>query len=99
WLAGRLGQGAVGHHFCAVSTALDKVAAFGIASDRVFGFWDWVGGRYSLWSAIGLPIMIAVGAENFSRFLEGAHHLDRHFADAPLDRNLPVMLGLIGYWH
>jgi glucose-6-phosphate isomerase len=99
WLAGRLGQGAVGHHFCAVSTALDKVAAFGIASDRVFGFWDWVGGRYSLWSAIGLPIMIAVGTENFLRFLEGAHHLDRHFADAPLNRNLPVMLGLIGYWH
>ena len=99
WLAGRLGRGAVGHHFCAVSTALDKVAAFGIAPDRVFGFWDWVGGRYSLWSAIGLPIMIAVGAGNFSRFLEGAHHLDRHFADAPLARNLPVMLGLVGYWH
>jgi glucose-6-phosphate isomerase len=99
WVAGRLGQGAVGHHFCAVSTALDKVAAFGIAKDRVFGFWDWVGGRYSLWSAIGLPIMIAVGGENFERFLQGAHDLDRHFAEAPLTQNLPVMLGLIGFWH
>ena len=99
WVADRLGQGAVGHHFCAVSTALDKVAAFGIADDRVFGFWDWVGGRYSLWSAIGLPIMIAVGGENFERFLQGAHDLDRHFAEAPLTQNLPVMLGLIGFWH
>ena len=99
WLSERLGQGAVAHHFCAVSTALEKVAAFGIQSDRVFGFWDWVGGRYSLWSAIGLPIMIAVGAENFGRFLDGANALDRHFATAPLAENLPVMLGLIGYWH
>ena len=67
WVAEALGQDAVRHHFAAVSTALDKVAAFGIAPDRVFGFWDWVGGRYSLWSAIGLPIMIAVGAGEFPR--------------------------------
>ena len=67
-------------HFAAVSTALDKVADFGIAPDRVFGFWDWVGGRYSLWAAIGLPIMIAVGAENFRDFLAGAHAMDEHFA-------------------
>ena len=65
WVGKALGADAVGHHFAAVSTALDKVAAFGIAPDRVFGFWDWVGGRYSLWSAIGLPIMIAVGPANF----------------------------------
>jgi glucose-6-phosphate isomerase len=99
WIGEKLGQGAVGHHFAAVSTALDKVAAFGISADRVFGFWDWVGGRYSLWSAIGLPIMIAIGQENFVRFLDGAHDLDHHFAEAPLTGNLPVLLGLIGFWH
>jgi glucose-6-phosphate isomerase len=99
WLAERLGSGAVGHHFAAVSTALDKVAEFGIGEDRVFGFWDWVGGRYSLWSAIGLPIMIAVGADSFGRMLDGAHALDRHFAEAPMEKNLPILLGLIGYWH
>jgi glucose-6-phosphate isomerase len=99
WVSEKLGSGAVAHHFAAVSTTLDKVAGFGIAEDRVFGFWDWVGGRYSLWSAIGLPIMIAVGARNFGRMLDGAHALDRHFAEAPAGKNLPVLLGLIGYWH
>ena len=99
WLVDRLGNGAVAHHFAAVSTALDKIAAFGISEDRVFGFWDWVGGRYSLWSAIGLPIMLAVGAKNFARMLYGAHALDRHFVEAPAERNLPMLLGLVGYWH
>jgi len=99
WVAEALGEAAVSAHFAAVSTALPKVAAFGIAPDRVFGFWDWVGGRYSIWSAIGLPLMIAIGPENFRRFLEGAHAMDVHFRDAPIDRNLPMMLGLIGYWH
>ncbi|MBO6900481.1 MAG: glucose-6-phosphate isomerase [Rhizobiaceae bacterium] len=99
WLTERLGSGAVAHHFAAVSTALDKVAEFGIGDDRVFGFWDWVGGRYSLWAAIGLPIMVAVGAQNFARLLDGAHALDRHFAEAPAAENLPLLLGLIGYWH
>ncbi|GAB5504893.1 MAG: glucose-6-phosphate isomerase [Rhizobiaceae bacterium] len=99
WLTERLGSGAVGQHFAAVSTALRKVAEFGIAEDRVFGFWDWVGGRYSLWSAIGLPIMIAVGSQNFARMLDGAHAMDRHFAEAPAAENLPILLGLIGYWH
>ncbi|MBO6717966.1 MAG: glucose-6-phosphate isomerase [Rhizobiaceae bacterium] len=99
WVAEKLGSGAVGHHFAAVSTALDKVAEFGIAQDRVFGFWDWVGGRYSLWSAIGLPIMIAVGPTNFIRMLDGAHALDRHFATAPARENLPLLLGLVGFWH
>jgi len=82
-----------------VSTALDKVAAFGIAPDRVFGFWDWVGGRYSLWSAIGLPIMIAVGPAHFRAFLAGAHDMDRHFAAAEPLANLPFILGLVGFWH
>ncbi|PYE86662.1 glucose-6-phosphate isomerase [Phyllobacterium leguminum] len=99
WVAEALGEAAVGAHFAAVSTALEKVAAFGIAPDRVFGFWDWVGGRYSIWSAIGLPLMIAVGPENFRRFLEGAHAMDVHFRDAPVEQNLAVTLGLIGYWH
>jgi glucose-6-phosphate isomerase len=99
WLAGKLGEAAVGSHFVAVSTALDKVAAFGIAQDRVFGFWDWVGGRYSLWSAIGLPIMLSVGPQDFGRFLDGGQAMDRHFATAPLEKNLPVLLGLVGWWH
>ena len=99
WIADALGEKAVGDHFAAISTALDKVAAFGIGSERVFGFWDWVGGRYSIWSAIGLPLMIAIGAENFNRFLAGAHAMDRHFKSAPLLENLPVLLGLTGVWY
>lgn len=99
WLAGKLGEAAVEAHFCAVSTALDKVAAFGISDQRVFGFWDWVGGRYSLWSAIGLPVMLAVGPARFREMLAGAHGMDRHFREAPLRQNLPVMLGLAGFYH
>jgi glucose-6-phosphate isomerase len=99
WVEAALGREAVASHFAAVSTALDKVAAFGIPRDRVFGFWDWVGGRYSLWSAIGLPIMIAVGPANFRAFLAGAHEVDEHFRAAPLLENIPVVLGLVGWWH
>jgi glucose-6-phosphate isomerase len=99
WIEAALGPDAVAAHFCAVSTALDKVAAFGIAADRVFGFWDWVGGRYSLWSAIGLPIMLAIGPERFRAFLDGAHAMDEHFRTAPLLENLPVVLGLVGFWN
>ncbi|TIS49507.1 glucose-6-phosphate isomerase [Mesorhizobium sp.] len=99
WVEKALGKEAIGKHFAAVSTALDLVAKFGIASDRVFGFWDWVGGRYSVWSAIGLPVMIAVGPRNFRAFLDGAHEMDEHFRSAPLQRNLPALLGLIGWWH
>ncbi|WP_306144588.1 glucose-6-phosphate isomerase [Roseibium sp. MMSF_3412] len=99
WIASALGEEAVGEHFAAVSTALDKVAAFGIDSARVFGFWDWVGGRYSIWSAIGLPLMIAIGPDAFSDFLEGAHAMDVHFQEAPLENNLPVLMALIGVWH
>ncbi|AFL48714.1 glucose-6-phosphate isomerase [Sinorhizobium fredii] len=99
FIAGKLGEAAVGHHFAAVSTALDKVAAFGIDAARVFGFWDWVGGRYSIWSAIGLPLMIAIGKENFGRFLDGAHAIDEHFRTAPVRENLPMLLGLIGFYH
>ncbi|MBZ9860811.1 glucose-6-phosphate isomerase [Mesorhizobium sp. CA12] len=99
WVQKALGKEAVGKHFAAVSTALDLVAKFGIEQDRVFGFWDWVGGRYSVWSAIGLPVMISVGPRNFRAFLDGAHEMDEHFRSAPMQKNLPVLLGLIGWWH
>ena len=99
WLAASLGEAAVGAHFCAVSTALEKCAAFGISADRIFGFWDWVGGRYSVWSAVGLPAAIAIGAENFRAFLAGAWEMDEHFRAAPLEKNLPVLLALAGVWH
>jgi glucose-6-phosphate isomerase len=99
WLVAALGEEAVASHFCAVSTALDKVSAFGIAPDRVFGFWDWVGGRYSLWSAVGLPVMLAIGPRHFGDMLDGAHAMDEHFRTAPLADNLPVLLGLVGIWH
>ncbi|KQZ32817.1 glucose-6-phosphate isomerase [Mesorhizobium sp. Root552] len=99
WIEKALGPNAVGRHFAAVSTALDLVARFGIASERVFGFWDWVGGRYSVWGAIGLPVMIAVGPTNFRAMLVGAHEMDEHFRTAPLAKNLPALLGLVGWWH
>jgi len=99
WISSALGEPAVGAHFAAVSTALDKVGAFGIAAERTFGFWDWVGGRYSLWSAIGLPLMIAIGPQNFQRFLAGGHAMDEHFRTAPPEKNLPMLYALIGVWH
>jgi glucose-6-phosphate isomerase len=99
WVANALGERAVGDHFAAVSTAIDKVAAFGIEPSRVFGFWDWVGGRYSVWSAIGLPLMIAIGPDAFAEFLEGAHAMDLHFQTAPVEDNLPMLMGLVGVWN
>ena len=99
WLVDALGEAAVSAHFVAVSTALDKVAAFGIKPDRVFGFWDWVGGRYSVWSAIGLPLMIAIGPKRFEEFLAGGHAIDEHFRAKPAASNMPMLLGLLGIWH
>ncbi len=99
WIAQALGEDAVGDHFCAVSTALKEVAAFGISADRTFGFWDWVGGRYSLWSAIGLPVQIAIGPDAFADFLAGGAAMDGHFRTADLAANLPVLLALVGVWH
>ncbi|MFN3262754.1 MAG: glucose-6-phosphate isomerase [Pikeienuella sp.] len=87
-----------GAHLAAVSTNIPATSAFGIDESRVFGFWDWVGGRYSVWSAIGLPLAIAVGAETFRAFLAGAAAMDRHFLDAPAERNLPILLGMAGVW-
>lgn len=99
WIVDRVGEEHVGAHFAAMSTAIDKAADFGISADRVFGFWDWVGGRYSIWSAIGLPLMIAIGPGGFRRFLAGGRAMDDHFRTEPLDRNLPVVLALIGIWY
>ncbi|HWA49715.1 MAG TPA: glucose-6-phosphate isomerase, partial [Dongiaceae bacterium] len=99
WLVARLSPSAVPRHFAAVSAAPDKAKAFGIEVENVFGFWDWVGGRYSMWSAIGLPIALALGWEGFEKFLAGAHAMDRHFREAPMERNLPLTMGLIALWN
>jgi glucose-6-phosphate isomerase len=101
WITGdpRLGEAAVARHFVAVSTNLADVARFGIASSSTFAFWDWVGGRYSLWSAIGLPLALAVGFEDFERMLAGAAAMDEHFFSAPVERNLPATLALLGVWN
>jgi len=94
-----LGEEAVSHHFAAISTALGEVTAFGIDESRVFGFWDWVGGRYSVWSAIGLSVAISIGGENFRAFLAGGAAADAHFRDRPLLDNIPVVMGLLGDWY
>ena len=90
---------AIAEHFVAVSTNTEKVAEFGIDTANMFEFWDWVGGRYSYDSAIGLSLMIAIGADRFHEMLAGFHAIDEHFRTAPFERNLPVMLGLIGLWY
>jgi len=98
-VAAALGEAAVGDHFAAVSTKLDLVARFGIRPDRVFGFWDWVGGRYSIWSSIGLALAIFIGRDNFMAFLRGGHDVDRHFAQTPLQDNIPALMGLLGVYY
>jgi glucose-6-phosphate isomerase len=97
WLEQVLGS-AAGEHVAAVSTNLEATREFGVGDERVFGFWDWVGGRYSVWSAIGLSLAIAIGAERFRAFLDGARRMDEHFRYAPLEQNLPLLLALIGIW-
>ena len=92
-------ESAVAKHFVALSTNAEKVIAFGIDPDNMFGFWDWVGGRYSVESAIGLSVMIAIGPEGFAEFLAGFRLMDQHFLTAPLDRNLPVVLAMLGIWN
>jgi glucose-6-phosphate isomerase len=100
WLLDALGdEAAVGRHFVAVSTNAEKVAEFGIDTANMFGFWDWVGGRYSYPSAIGLSLMVAIGPDRFEELLAGFHAMDEHFRTAPFDRNLPVLLGLLGIWY
>jgi glucose-6-phosphate isomerase len=100
WVVGELGdERAVARHFVAVSTNAEKVAAFGIDTANMFEFWDWVGGRYSMESAIGLSTMIAIGPDNFGELLAGSHAMDEHFRTAPLAQNLPVLLGLLCVWY
>lgn len=99
WLLQQVPEAEIGQHLVALSTSLDKTAEFGIAPDRVFGFEDWVGGRYSVWGPIGLSLMLAIGPEDFEEFLRGAEEMDTHFREAPLAENLPVMLALVGIWH
>jgi glucose-6-phosphate isomerase len=99
WLVEALGEDAVPHHFVAVSTNAEKVAEFGIDTKNMFEFWDWVGGRYSMDSAIGLSLMVAIGPEHFGQMLAGFHAMDVHFRTAPFERNLPVLLGLVGLWY
>ncbi len=99
WLVASLGAEAVGRHFVAVSTNAERVAEFGIDTANMFGFWDWVGGRYSLPSAVGLSLMVAIGPEGFADFLAGMHEMDQHFRTAPVEANLPMLLGLLGIWY
>jgi glucose-6-phosphate isomerase len=100
WVLRALGdERAVARHFVAVSTNATEVETFGIDPDNMFPFWDWVGGRYSMWSAIGLSVMVAIGPEQFRAMLAGAHAMDEHFRSAPFARNLPVLLALVGLWY
>lgn len=100
WIVAGLGDDtAVARHFVAVSTNAEEVSKFGIDTANMFGFWDWVGGRYSLCSAIGLPLMIGIGPSNFIQMLDGCHAMDRHFVETPLAENLPVIMGMLGVWY
>lgn len=99
WLVKALGEDAVAKHFVALSTNTAEVEKFGIDSANMFEFWDWVGGRYSLWSAIGLSIAISVGFDNFVELLTGGYEMDEHFRTAPLEKNIPVILGMLGVWY
>jgi len=99
WIVDKLGDDAVARHFAALSTNTEAVVAFGIDPDNIFEFWDWVGGRYSLWSAIGLSVALAIGWNRFSEMLAGAHEIDEHFRQVPLEDNFPVLMALIGIWN
>lgn len=100
WLLNKIdNEAAIAKHFVAVSTHKEKVAEFGIDTSNMFGFWDWVGGRYSMTSAIGLSTMIAIGAKNYYAMLSGFHQMDEHFRNAPLNKNIPVIMGLLGVWY
>jgi len=99
WFVERLGEAAVPQHFVAVSTNLEAIASFGIHEANVFPMWNWVGGRFSLWSAVGLSIALAVGYDHFESLLEGAHHMDVHFKETPFDENIPVILALLSVWY
>jgi len=99
WIVDALGNDAVKNHFVALSTNKEKVAEFGIDTDNMFEFWNFVGGRYSLWSAIGLPIACAIGFDKFKQMLEGAYEMDCHFKTAPVEKNIPVIMAVLGIWY
>lgn len=99
WLIDKLGRDAITNHLIAVTAAPDKAIHFGIPDSHIFPIWEWVGGRYSVWSAVGLPLMLAIGHQHFTAFLRGAHEMDQHFATAPFTENMPVILGLLDIWY
>ncbi len=99
WMQDKLGDNVLAHHFIAITAAAEKAIAFGIPENHIFPLWDWVGGRYSIWSPIGLPLMLMVGQDHFMDFLEGAHEMDKHFRTMPFDKNMPVLLALLGIWY
>ena len=99
WLESKLGGAAVAKHFVAVTANRDGAVAFGVSPENIFEFWNWVGGRFSLWSAVGLPVAIAIGMDRFEEMLAGAHRMDRHFAETPLEQNIPVTLALLTIWY
>ena len=100
WFVDLVGnEKAIAKHFVAVSSNIEAAREFGINSNNIFEFWDWVGGRYSLWSAIGLPIAVYLGMDHFEELLEGAHEMDRHFVSAPLEENIPVIMAMLGIWY
>lgn len=98
-LAGGCAESELAKHFVAISSKVDKAVDFGIAAENVYPIWDWVGGRYSLWSAIGLPIAFAIGMDNFNALRAGAHAMDKHFTEAPIEKNLPALMGIIVFWY
>lgn len=99
WLVEKLGENAIKNHFVALSTNKEKVAEFGIDTNNMFEFWNFVGGRYSLWSAIGLPIACSIGFDKFKELLEGAYEMDQHFINAPIEQNIPVIMAILGIWY
>ena len=99
WMKAKLGENVINQHFVAVTADAEKAAAFGIPSEHIFPIWDWVGGRYSVWSAIGLPIMLMIGNKQFDEFLEGAYQMDQHFRHASFSENMPVLLAMLGVWY
>ncbi|MCB1754356.1 MAG: glucose-6-phosphate isomerase, partial [Gammaproteobacteria bacterium] len=100
WFLERTGdESLIGKHFVAVSTNQKEVAAFGIDTANMFGFWDWVGGRFSVWSAVGLSLALAIGMDRFEDMLDGAYQMDQHFRGTPLERNMPVIMALLGIWY
>ena len=99
WLVEKLGESAIKNHFVALSTNKEKVAEFGIDTNNMFEFWNFVGGRYSLWSAIGLPIACSIGFDKFKELLEGAYEMDQHFINAPIEQNIPVIMAVLGIWY